>query len=90
MLFRLYQCRLHQRSHPRPRRLVLQKKTNDGLILWGRPRPRRHAAILSLGLFEQRFYRHTQKLETLQSLDSCSQVMNRATCGPLGHVLQQP
>ena len=60
MLFRLYQCRLHQRSHPPSRRLVLQTKTNDGLTLWGRPRRRRHAAILSLGCFAQCFYRHTQ------------------------------
>ena len=28
------------------------------------------------------------KLEALQSSDSCSYVMDRATCGPLGHVLQ--
>ena len=60
ILFRLYQCRLYQHSHPLSRRLVLQTKTNDGLALWGRARPRHHAAILSLGFFAQCFYRHTQ------------------------------
>ena len=35
ILFRLYQCRLYQHSHPLSRRSVLQTKTNDGLTLWG-------------------------------------------------------
>ena len=51
---------MYQHSHPLSRRLVLQTKTNDGLTLWGRARPRHHAAILSLGFFAQGFYRHTQ------------------------------
>ena len=73
---------MHQRSHPPSRRLVLQTKTNDGLTLWGRTSPRHHASSLSLGFIG------IHKLEALQSSDSCSYVMDRATCGPLGHVLQ--
>ena len=64
------------------RRLVLQTKTNDGLTLWGRTSLRHHASSLSLGFIG------IHKLDALQSSDSCSYVMDRATCGPLGHVLQ--
>ena len=51
---------MYQHSQPLSRRLVLQTKTNNGLTLWSRARPRHHATILSLGFFAQCFYRHTQ------------------------------
>ena len=50
--------------------------------MWGRTSLRHHASSLSLGFIG------IHKLEALQSSDSCSYVMDRATCGPLGHVLQ--